>query len=89
MNVLLQFDYESHLLHIPDGYISDIRDTFDEFFSWLYEQEENMLETPDGHIGCAYGANDFMIYINTVILKDSHERAYFIKSGHVDKRLCF
>lgn len=54
MNVLLQFDYESHLLHIPDGYISDIRDTFDEFFSWLYEQEENMLETPDGHIGCAY-----------------------------------
>lgn len=24
MNVLLQFDYESHLLHIPDGYISGI-----------------------------------------------------------------
>ena len=89
MNVLLKFDYENHLLHIPDGYISNIMTTYEDFFPWLYEQEKNMVKTPDGQVGCAYCADDFMEYVNTVVLKDSSERAYFITHGSVHARLSF
>lgn len=89
MNVLLQFDYEDHLLHIPDGYISDIHRTHQEFYSWLYQQEKNMVESANGYLGCAYCADDFLEYVNTVVLKNSNERAYFIPHGHINKRLEF
>lgn len=85
MNILLVFDYESRLLHIPDGYIEDIEKTHREFFPWLYRQARNMTDSG----GYAYNAEDFLRYINSVILRDSNECAYFIQRGRIHKRLAF
>lgn len=89
MNVLLEFDYSNHLVYIPDGYILDIRKTQLDFFEWLYRQEKNMLASNTGQMGCAYSADDFLQYINDIILKESSECAYFVPSGCVDRRLQF
>lgn len=89
MNVLLKFDYESHLLHIPDGYVSSLQTIYENFFPWLYNQEKNMVETSDGGIGCAYNASDFLEYVNNIVLANHNERAYFLKHGHADKYLEF
>lgn len=89
MNVLLQFDYESHLLHIPDGYIHSLTDVYENFFPWLYDQEKNMVKTANGGMACAYDASDFLEYVNTDVLAYQNERAYFIKHGRIDKRLEF
>ncbi len=48
-----------------------------------------MVETSDGQVGCEYCANDFLEYVNTIVLKDACERAYFIASGPVHVCLNF
>lgn len=89
MNILLKFDYEDHLIRVPDGYIFDVKMVQLDFFEWLYRREKNMTALPTGRLGCAYSAADFLHYINEVILRDSNERAFFIRSGRIDKRLSF
>lgn len=89
MNVLLEFDYSYHLIYIPDGYVLDIRKVQLDFFKWLYRQEKNMLASNTGQMGCAYSADDFLEYINNVVLKDTRECAYFIANKHADCRLIF
>lgn len=91
---MLEFDYEteSRLMYVPDGYIEDVGEVRRRFFEWLYERPENMTEAPNGGLGCAYGAEDFLCYVNDVMLKDANERAWFVRNGDVrlaDRRLRF
>ena len=77
MNILLVFDYESYVLYIPDNYISDIQKIHLDFFEWLEDQKENIVDA-GGRMALSYGPNDFLRYINNVILLDSKEVAYFL-----------
>lgn len=91
MNVALKFDYEqeSRLLYISDGYVSNLRRIYEDFFEWLYCRTENISQMSDGGFGCAYGAEDFLEYINSVVLKEANERAYFLRHGRADRQLTF
>lgn len=73
MNLLLKFDYASYVVSIPDGYVRDIKTLQNDFFEWLYWQKENITD-----LGVAYGAQDFVRFINETLLRESAEVAYLL-----------
>lgn len=78
MKILLKFDLDSHMIYVPDGYIQDIEETQNDFANWLYTQKENWIKSPGGQLALRYNRNDFLRYVNEVILANSEEKAYFV-----------
>ena len=78
MNVELKFDYYSRMIYIPDGYVDDVKILQSSFLDWMQEQPECIVCAPDMQMGYSYNEDDFLRYINNVVLKNSHEKAYFI-----------
>lgn len=74
----LKFDYHSQAMHIPDGFISDLKSLQMEFLDWVEEQPECIVNSVGKGYAYSYNADDFMRYINDIILKDSAEKAYFV-----------
>lgn len=84
MNVLLKFDYASYVVHIPDGYIENVKMLQADFFRWLYSQGENTTDL--GRIaGVEYNVQDVLRFLNTMILHDCSEVAYLIPNKCIKK----
>lgn len=77
MNVELKFDYYSRMIYIPDGYVYDVKILQSSFLDWMQEQPECIVCAPDTQVGYSYNEDDFLRYINSVVLKNSNEKAYF------------
>ena len=77
MTVELRFDYDSRVIYIPDGYVDDLKILQSSFLDWMQEQPECIVCAPDMQVGYSYNEDDFLRYINSVVLKNSNEKAYF------------
>lgn len=80
MIVILEFDFDSKTIFIPDGYINDIKKVQSDFFEWLYIQSSNFLKSSDKQYGVCYNSNDFVKYLNNTVLSESNEKAYIVKT---------
>lgn len=78
MNIELKFDYYSRTIHIPDGYIHDLKQLQISFLEWMQHQPECIVNTPNNRFGYSYNEDDFLKYVNSVILRNSNEKAYFL-----------
>ena len=78
MNIELKFDYYSRFLYVPEGFVYDINELQNSFFDWMEHRPECIVKTPDKHLGFSYDEEDFLRYVNSEILKNSKEKAYFI-----------
>lgn len=86
MELLLQFDYSSSVVYIPDGYVYSIEQLQEDFLDWVSDQPECWVNGP-GHIAAlSYGKEEFLAFVNDVILMESKEKAYFISDAHKHSR---
>ncbi len=79
MYIKLKFDYYSCNIYIPDCYLNNFENLQENFLEWMYEQPECFLNLKSSKIGYSYNENDFIKYLNTVILSDCNEKAYLAK----------
>ncbi len=82
MIVALQFDCRTAYVTMPDGYAPDKNTLRQAFMSWVYDNPACM-RTYGGHTVYAYDETDFLTFVNTVLLADSRERAYFCPAERV------
>lgn len=90
MNVDLMFDFYSHTIYIPDGYVSSLANLQTNFLNWIHDQPEYIVSLPDKQIAYSYDEYAFIKYVNNILLVNSNEKAYFVtklnkKSKHVLK----
>lgn len=78
MNLLLKFDYYSCVIYIPDGYVANLSKLQLDFFEWLYDRPECIKKNHRGNVGVSYNQEDFLDYLNNVVLSNSREKAYMI-----------
>ena len=81
MNIELKFDYYSCVIYIPDNYIYDVESLQKSFFEWMQQQPECIIDTPNMQKGFSYNEDDFLKYVNNVILKNEREKAYFVSKA--------
>lgn len=88
MNILLEFDYDSHLIFVPDGYILNLQEAQNDFFSWLSEQPGNLVKNSRNQLSIQYNADDFLQYLNENVLCGTGEKAYYLhrKSQEIKKK---
>lgn len=84
MNIELKFDYYSRMIYIPDGYVYDTKILHSSFFEWVQQQPECIVSAPNKQVGFSYNEEDFLRFINSAVLKNSKEKAYFI--SHPQKK---
>jgi hypothetical protein len=83
MVIRIKFDYYGKTVFIPDGYIADVNKLQTDFLKWVKDQPGCITEV-NGIAGLSYDADDFLCYINQVILAAAEEKAYFTE--HTNKR---
>ena len=81
MNILLKFDFEEHMVYVPDGYVSSAPKLQSGFFDWMYDSSEYIIQGKNNTLAFSYDKNAVLKYINDVILCDSREKAYFIQQS--------
>lgn len=86
MCIELIFDCRSFLIFVPDGYIVRLKDIQEDFLEWMQQQQECIANANDRQEGYSYNEKNFLKYINSVVLKESKEKAYFIPSGKKHRR---
>ena len=82
MNIELKFDYYSRMIFIPDGHVYDIKILQSSFFDWMQQQSECIISAPNMQLGFSYNEEDFLRFVNSVVLKNSKEKAYFINKSN-------
>lgn len=83
MNIKLKFDFYTKIIYIPDGYIDNLHKLQLEFLDWVSRQSECLTDS----CGLSYDAEDFLKYVNDVVLENSREKAYFLQNGHSKKTM--
>lgn len=79
MNVILKFDYYKRIVYIPDGYIKNLEKTHLQFFEWMYAQPEyRIYDEGDDEFGVEYDSDDFLRYLNEMVLAKSNEKAHYV-----------
>lgn len=78
MNIELKFDYHSCVLFIPDDVSVNIDNVQRDFLEWVFEQPDCIIKGSNNIFALSYDENDFIKYVNGVLLKDSKEKAYKI-----------
>ncbi len=86
MFVKLKFDLHECNVYIPDGCLNNLENLQKNFFEWMYEQPECYMEQKFGY---SYNENDFIKYLNTVLLKDYHEKAYLCSQRQIKTKKTF
>ena len=79
MIVDIKFSCDSRCMYIPDGYICNLNKVHLSFFDWLENQPDCITVSPGWQYGITFDAYDFLRYLNTEILKDMNEKAYFVE----------
>lgn len=85
MNIELKFDYYSKIVFIPDGYVSSIEKLKLSFLNWVERNPNCILIDSNHSIVLSYNENDFILFLNTVVLKNSNEKAYFLNENKSSK----
>lgn len=85
MNIELKFDYYSKIVFIPDGYVSSIEKLKLSFLDWVERNANCILIDPNHSIVLSYNENDFILFLNTEVLKNSNEKAYFLNENKCSK----
>lgn len=85
MNIELKFDYYSKIVFIPDGYVSSIEKLKLSFLDWVERNPNCILIDPNRSIVLSYNENDFILFLNTEVLKNSNEKAYFLNENKRSK----
>lgn len=80
----IEFDIDSYVVVIPDGYIQNIYEIQDSFYSWACTQRRNQVYRHGKFCALCYNGEDFLRYLNEVILADSDKKAHFI---HMDEKV--
>lgn len=78
MKIKVRFDIEEFGVFIPDGYIHSAEALRDDFLLWSYEQPDSLLATKGKIYAFSISQENFLRYLNEVVLRDSTERAYYI-----------
>lgn len=78
MIIELRFDCYSCNLFVPDGYVHNINDLQCSYFEWVKEQSDCVAVSPGKQLGFSYNEEDFLKYVNSVILENVNEKAYFV-----------
>lgn len=86
MIIKLEFDLHSHFLFVPDNYTLNLTTLRDEFLDWMQEQPECIISTYDKKLAYSYNEETFLKYINTVVLSDSNEKAYFVNTKNQNSK---
>ncbi len=89
MNIELKFDHHSRMIYIPDGYIYDLSELKNNFFDWIQYQQECILEAPDHKQGLSYDEEDFLRYVNNILLEECSEKAYFVSKRKKNHTITF
>ena len=89
MVIELRFDYASSFVAVPDGYITSGKELQKSFLAWVEDQPENIVITKDGRAAVGYSDEDIIKYLNSVLLRDSKEKAYLITKEKVRKPIKF
>ncbi len=85
MNIELKFDYYSKIVFIPDGYVSSIEKLKLSFLDWVERNPNCILIDPNYSIVLSYNENNFIQFLNTEVLKNSNEKAYFLNENKRSK----
>ena len=85
MNIELKFDYYSKIVFIPDGYVSIIEKLKLSFLDWGERNPNCILIDPNYSIVLSYNENNFIQFLNTEVLKNSNEKAYFLNENKRSK----
>ena len=75
MVVRLIFDSRISYVYVPDGYITDAKSLRCPFIEWVYDNPHCMVKAK-GHTVFSFGENDFVSFINAVVLRGKNEKAY-------------
>ena len=81
MKLLITFDFDRHLVYIPDGHIRSISELKGMFLDWVVDQPKCSV---NGY-GCFFDHNTFLQYLNDVVLGEVNEKAYILDGTHRDK----
>lgn len=73
MKILFRFIFDNSIIYVPDGYVNEAT-VQEDFLEWVHNRPENIVSN-----GYSYNSEDFLEYLNTVVLKEVSERAYFIE----------
>ena len=79
MNIKVEFDYHYKIIYVPNGYIENVTKLQKMFLEWVVEQPECVVNDPSDAIALHYNENDFLKFINDVILQKTNEKAYFVQ----------
>lgn len=86
MIIELRFDYYLCALYVPNGVIRDISTLQKSFFDWVAEQASCINVTSSGNLAYCYDENDFLRYLNDVVLEKYCEKAYFVQPQKVNTK---
>lgn len=88
MYFYLNFDFDKKLLYVPDGYIYDIGELKNSFYEWV--TDTCLIEINDRQNGLFFDSSTFIEYLNSVVLKDTNEKAFIIsKCENIKKQKRF
>lgn len=79
MNIKVEFDYHYKIIYVPNGYIENVTKLQKMFLEWVVEQPECVVNDPSDAIALNYNENDFLKFINDVILQKTNEKAYYVQ----------
>ena len=83
MFIKLKFEFHECNIYIPDGYLDNLENLQKDFLQWMYEQPECYIPTKKNKIVYSYNEYNFIKYLNTVLLKYSHEKAYLCSKQQI------
>lgn len=85
MNIQLRFDFHSCTVFVPDGIVTDAYRLQQDFLEWAFEQPNCITSDHNGDLALRYDENDFITFVNDVLLKDCNERAYKYSDSRSEK----
>ena len=81
MKILVTFDFDCHLISIPDGYICTVPKLKEDFLTWVENQPTHITT----HCGYCFNHEVFLHYLNDVVLIKANEKAYELKNVNSHK----
>lgn len=81
MQLRLCFEYSSTVIYIPDGYVDSTEQLQEDFLDWVTHQPACWVNGPGHTLALGYGEDEFLTFVNNVVLSDSKEKAYFLSDA--------
>lgn len=93
MTIVLKFDIRECAIHAPDGYYYHPEELKTTFLEWLLDQPICVNGGNNEAKALRYNEKEFMLFLNTVMLGNSCEKAYLLSEASKIRgpkiRICF